>query len=363
MNSKERVLTALHYEEPDRVPIFYLGFTPQWVERLIGRRPKDFVKDYLPIFYRFSSDIIVVSPDVFYPFDVYARGEWVDEWGRKLRVVGYYCEFVDFPIKKPEDIDSYTPPDPDKPERVKDIIKVKKVVREEKAIMSVVNGPFEMAYLLRGLDTFLKDLRMNPKLAEKCLDIATEFEIQMGIRVIEAGADIVMIGDDYGWQKSLLMHPELWRKFILPRLKKVVQEFKKRNVSVILHSDGNITALLDDLAAIGLDGLNPIQIRCGVSPEYIKKRYPKLAMVGLIDEQYLLPFGSREEIMNEIKRIILAVAPGGGLILGPQHNVQPDIPVKNIEIMVDAIKKYGRYPIKDIDTDSSRQEASIKRKI
>lgn len=346
MNSRERVLTALSHEEPDRVPIFFLGFTPQWIERLIGRRPKDFIKDYLPIFYHFDSDIVVVSPNVFYPFDVYRTGEWIDEWGRKLRVVGYYCEFVEFPIKMPEDIEYYVPPDPDKPGRFDEVIRVKKMVDEEKAIMSIVNGPFEMAYLLRGLETFLKDLHINPKLAEKCLDIATEFEIQIGIRLIELGIDVIMIGDDYGWQKSLLMHPDLWRRFILPRLKKVVEEFKKRGATVILHSDGNINAILDDLARIEIDGLNPIQMRCGMSPEIIKTKYSKLSMMGLIDEQYLLPFGGEDELINHIKRIISIAGPGGGLVLGPEHNVQPDVPVQKIMIMTNAIKKFGTYPIK-----------------
>jgi len=90
MNSKERVLSSLLHEEPDHVPIFFLGFTPQWVEHLINRKPKDFIKDYLPIYNYLDSDIIVVGPDVFYPYDVYATKDKIDEWGRTLRVCLLY---------------------------------------------------------------------------------------------------------------------------------------------------------------------------------------------------------------------------------------------------------------------------------
>lgn len=346
MKPKERALTALAREEPDRVPIFFLGFTPQWVERIIGRRPRDFVNDYLPVYERFESDIIVVSPDVFYPYDVYAEGEKVDEWGRKLRVIGQYCEFIDYPIKSEEDLATYSPPDPYKPERVKDVINVKKLVGDEKAIMSVINGPFEPAWSLRGLQNFLKDLYVNPSLACKCLDIVTEFEIEIGKYLIDSGTDIIMIGDDYGWQNSLIMSPKLWRKFIYPRLKKVIYELKKYNIPVVLHSDGNITPILDDLVSLGIDGLNPIQYRCGVFPSLIKEKYPDLALVGVVDIQYTLPFGSREEVEREVKEIISVAAHGGGLIMGPQHNVQPDVPVQNVETMVHAIKRYGRYPLR-----------------
>lgn len=77
MNSRERVLATLAYEEPDYVPIYFLGFTSQWVERLVGRRPTNFVRGYLPVYERFDSDVIVVGPDIFYPYDVYATE---DRW-------------------------------------------------------------------------------------------------------------------------------------------------------------------------------------------------------------------------------------------------------------------------------------------
>jgi uroporphyrinogen decarboxylase len=269
----------------------------------------------------------------------------VDEWGRKLRVCGLYSEFVDFPIKRPEDIDSYEPPDPHSPKRTREVSGAKKSIGELKAVMSVVNGPFEPAWELRGLGTFLKDMLARPSLAERCLDIATDFEIEVAKELVDAGADIIMVGDDYGFQTGLLMSPNLWRKLILPRLKRVVSMIKRRGVPVVLHSDGNITSILDDLSKIDLDGLNPIQARCGVVPAEIKKRYPRLAQVGTVDIQHTLPSGTKAEIEDEIRNTIKTAGSGGGLIVGPQHAVQPDVPVRNVEIMINAIRKFGRYPI------------------
>ncbi len=343
MKSRDRVFEALEHNEPDCVPTFFLGFTPQWVEKVIRRRPRDFLNDFLPMYERFDSDLVVAGPDVFYPYDVYATEDRVDEWGRTLRVCGLYSEFVDFPIKRPEDIEDYEPPNPHG--RTHEVAEAKKRVGDEKAIMSVVNGPFEPAWQLRGLKTFLKDIYLNPALDERCLETVTSFEIEVAKDLIDAGADIIMVGDDYGWQNGLVMSPHHWRRLILARLKRVVDAVKSRNVPVILHSDGNITAILDDLAKIGLDGLNPIQSRCGLIPSELKARYPQLAQVGTVDIQHTLPFGTRNEIESEIRETIANAGKGGGLIMGPQHAVQPDVPVENVETMIKAIKRYGRYPI------------------
>lgn len=345
MKPKDRVLEVLAHKEPDCVPTFFLGFTPQWVEKVIKRRARDFLSDFLPMYEIFDSDIVVAGPDVFYPWDVYATEEKVDEWGRTLRVVGLYSEFVGFPIKRPEDIDSYEPPDPHGPKRTREVTGAKKSIGEQKAIMSVVNGPLEPAWQLRGLSTFLKDIYLHPLLAERCLDIATEFEIEVAKELVDAGADVIMVGDDYGHQTGLMMSPNHWRKLILPRLEKVISVIKRRGVPVVLHSDGNITSILDDLSKTGLDGLNPIQARCGVIPGEIKKKYPRLAQVGAVDIQHTLPFGTRDEIEEEIRNIIKTAGSGGGLIVGPQHAVQPDVPVENVRIMINAIRKFGRYPI------------------
>ena len=345
MKPRDRVFEALAHREPDRIPTFFLGFTPQWVEKLIKRKPRDFLADFLPMYQRFDSDLVVAGPDVFYPYDVYASEDKVDEWGRRLRVCGLYSEFIEFPIKSPDDIGSYQAPDPQGPKRTREVAGAKELVGDEKAIMSVVNGPFEPAWQLRGLSTFLKDIYVNPSLAEKCLDIAANFEIEVAKGLVAAGADIIMIGDDYGWQQGLIMSPTHWRKLILPRLARVVEAIKGYQVPVVLHSDGNITSILDDLVKTGLDGLNPIQARCGLIPGEIKKKYPQLSQLGTVDIQYTLPFGTRQEIEEEIRNTIKSAGFGGGLIMGPQHAVQPDVPVENVDTMIKAIRKFGKYPI------------------
>lgn len=345
MRPRDRVLEAFDHREPDFVPTFFLGFTPQWVESVIGRRPREVVKDYLPVYQRFDSDVVATGPDVFYPFDVYATEDKVDEWGRTIRVCGLYAEFVDFPIKRPEDIDGYEAPSPYEPKRTKEVTDVKRIVGDQRAIMAIVNGPLEPAWALRGFQTFLLDLHMNPSLAEKCLDITSKFEVEVGKELIDAGADIVLIGDDYGEQHNLLFSPKHWRKFVLPRLKRVVTAFKKHNALVVLHSDGNINSILQDLVNIGLDGLNPIQTRAGMFPRVIKEKYPRLTQVGTVDIQRTLPLGTPEEIETEIRETIRDAGHGGGLVMGPQHAVQPDVPLKNVEIMIKAIRKFGKYPL------------------
>ena len=153
--------------------------------------------------------------------------------------------------------------------------------------------------------------------------------------------------DDVGGQNNMLMSPELWRKYLKPRMAELYSSLKKinPNIKISYHSDGNIYPIIDDLVEIGLDILNPIQ-PSSMDIIHLKKRYGKnLCFWGSLDVQKVLPFGSFKEIENEIKDRIYNIAPGGGFIIGPTHNVQIDTPIENFLFQLKMIKKYGKYPV------------------
>lgn len=119
-------------------------------------------------------------------------------------------------------------------------------------------------------------------------------------------------------------------------------------MKIAYHSDGNIYPIIGDFIEIGLDILNPIQPK-SMDPARLKREFgKKLAFWGTIDIQEVLPFGSPADVVNEVKLRLQTVGKGGGFIIGPTHNIQPQTPIENIMAFYDAVKTYGRYPLKDV---------------
>jgi len=157
---------------------------------------------------------------------------------------------------------------------------------------------------------------------------------------VELGVDMVWLGDDVGTQSSMLMSPDVWRRFFKPRMANLVASLKRINprVKVAYHSDGNIYAIIPDLIEIGIDVLNPIQPAC-MDPVLLKEQYgDKLCFWGSIDVQRTLPFGTPLDVRQEVITRIETLGKGGGFILAPTHHVQLDTPLANFWEMIDTVR-------------------------
>jgi uroporphyrinogen-III decarboxylase len=131
----------------------------------------------------------------------------------------------------------------------------------------------------------------------------------------------------------------MWRKYFKPRMAAFISELKAINpkVKVAYHTDGNVEPIIPELIEIGLDVLNPIQ-PASMDPAQIKKNYGKqLSFWGTIDEQRTLPFGSPQDVADEVRLRLSEVGYDGGLVLSPTHHVQLDTPLENFWAMVNTI--------------------------
>ena len=158
------------------------------------------------------------------------------------------------------------------------------------------------------------------------------------------GVDMIWTGDDMGMQTGMLISPRIWRKFFKARMANFIASLKAINpqVKVAYHSDGNIFAIIPDLIEIGLDVLNPIQPAC-MDPVQLKKSFgDRLCFWGSMDEQYTLPFGTPEQVRQEVLTRLRTLGKNGGLILGPTHHVQLDTPMENFWAMINTI--HSQYP-------------------
>lgn len=276
-------------------------------------------------------------------------GSYTDEWGVGWRSVEYetrfgtgrYTEISTHPLADDGEVDRYCPPDPDRPELYSPTRETLERYGEEYWIVGVtVCTIFETAWALRGLDRLLMDLALAPELADRILDIPYRYHLQAAKRLVEMGVDMIWTGDDMGGQSSMVISPDMWRRYFKPRMASLFAALKAINprLTIAYHSDGYIGDIIPDLIDIGLDVLNPVQPAC-LDPAEVKRKYGgALSFWGTIDEQHTLPFGTPEQVGAEVLRRLSTVGGNGGLIIGPTHHVQLDTPMENFWAMVDTIR-------------------------
>jgi uroporphyrinogen decarboxylase len=284
----------------------------------------------------------------------YARPdrEYTDEWGIGWKwfenQFGAYTEMVHHPLANIKDPSEFQMPDFSRPDRYDGVKNLIAEYGEEYGIMGgVACTLFELAWYLRGLQQVLMDAVLSKDFLHAYLDKLMGWIEVAGRKLTELGVDIVWIGDDFGTQNRMLVRPELFREFFKPRYAKLFAAWKAINpqVKIAFHSDGYIYPIIGDLVEIGLDILNPIQPK-SMDPAKVKKDFGKrLTLWGTVDIQEVLPFGTPQDVANEVKLRVATTAQGGGLILAPAHNIQPEVPLENVLAFYQAAKEYGRYPV------------------
>ena len=204
---------------------------------------------------------------------------------------------------------------------------------------------FELSWAMRGMEQWMIDTFENQEFLAALLDKITEIRIKMARRFVEAGVDILRVGDDVGTQKAMMMSPEMWRTWLKPRLAAVIQSGKavKPDIPVFYHSDGYIEDIIPQLCEIGVTILNPVQPEC-MDPVKLKKMYgDRLAFWGTIGTQTTMPFSSPAEVKETVKERIRTVGRDGGLVLAPTHSINPDVPWENIVAFYEAAEEFGKY--------------------
>lgn len=356
MKPRDRVLTALNHEKPDRCPM-QISFTPEFATLLAKEINLGSDKIHNPhgggntyeLERALGQDMLLTS--VGWANSYYqAANTYTDEWGVGWKSIEYttpygvgrYTEFNHHPLAEDQAIETYQPPNPNRPELYKEAEWVLKNFKDLYWIVGVtVTTIFETAWALRGYEQMLIDLALNPDLADAILEIPYQYHLAAAKKLTQMGVDMIWVGDDIGAQKAMLISPKMWRKFLKPRMANFISVLKAINpqVKVAYHSDGLIYPIIPDLIEIGLDVLNPIQ-PASMDPAQIKQDYgDKLCFWGSIDEQHTLPFGSPADVRAEVKTRLKTLGKDGGLIIGPTHHVQLDTPMQNFWAMVNAIKE------------------------
>jgi uroporphyrinogen decarboxylase len=279
---------------------------------------------------------------------------YVNEWNITYHMPerGLYFDIVENPLKGSsiKNLETFEWPDPADPVRLKGLkLEAERRHREnEYALVGdmVETGIFEPCWYLRGFEQFLTDLVLDKDFANALLQAMLEVQLkryQMFLGEVGDFLDVVFVGDDLATSASSLMSHELYLEMIKPYQKKYFEGIKRMTGAKLLyHSCGNIAAFLPDLIEIGVNVLNPVQVNAnGMNPVDLKRSFGgALSFWGAIDTSAVLPRGTTGEVEKEVERRIMELGPTGYVVC-PVHDVQPDVPGKNLVAMFEAAKRYG----------------------
>jgi uroporphyrinogen decarboxylase len=209
---------------------------------------------------------------------------------------------------------------------------------------------FQAGQSLRGWDTFLGDLLINRKFAEALMDRLAEANVARFARfaaTVGPHVDGVIFEDDLGAQDRPLLAPDLYRRVVKPYHRRLY-EFAKSVCPAyrVLHTDGAVGPFIPDFIEMGIDVLNPVQpSAAGMDTKVLKREFGSSISFwgGGCDTQHVLPTGTPGEVADEVKRRIDDLAPGGGFVFAAVHNVLSDVPPENVAAMFRTARQYGTY--------------------
>lgn len=346
MTPRERWEAVLRREAPDRVPMDYWS-TAEAAAKLQKHLG---CPDLRSLYQRLHIDrVITVGPLLIGGtagpnFVGPAPDTGCDVYGCRYREVDYgtgvYSECVTNPLAQYQSVeeieDNYTWPSPDWWDYSG--IAAQIVGWEQYPIQGGGSEPFLIYKNLRGQEQAMMDLILNPDIVDYCLDHLFALAYENTTRIYEQIPGKVMlsyVAEDLGGQTSLLFSPGQIKRFLLPRMKRMIDLAHQAGAYVFHHTDGAARDIIPDLVAIGIDVLNPIQWRCpGMEREGLKRDFgDRLVFHGGVDNQYTLPFGTVEEVRQEVRDNLRILGAGGGYILAPCHNIQAVSPVENVVAM------------------------------
>jgi uroporphyrinogen decarboxylase len=205
---------------------------------------------------------------------------------------------------------------------------------------------FSLAHQLVGMEKMLIDMMMEAEYVVPLFEACAEFQTQIGLQLIDRGVDAIWFGDDFGTQTSLIIPPEIFRSQLKAHYKRMIDRFKaaKPGIIPILHCDGAVADLLDDIHDIGFEVFNPVQPGVpGHLPQDMKAGFgDKFAFWGAIDQQDLLPNGSDEALEADIIEKISVLGRKGGYMVAPAHIIQNDVSPEKVKKFIELCMKHGR---------------------
>lgn len=357
MNARERVLAVVNRQIPDRIPKdLSWGLCPALENEFKRRTGCSNYHEYFNLDVRlldFAPGRAESDFSKYYKGRDHEIGFTINEWGvgiGRSRDERLHFEHLISPLKNgmtEEDARAFPLPDFLEPYRYghfqKDVADYHK--RGLAVCGCLTQTIFEKAWAIRGFEETMMDMLTEPEPISILLDRIMELRIEQIKIMVDAGIDVLMLGDDVGMQTGMLIGADTWREFLKPRMARIIREATalRPGLPIFYHSCGNPGQIIPDLIEIGVTVLNPIQPEC-LDLKFVKDTYgDRLAFWGGVSAQTNLSFGTPEQVRTEVKRCIEILGKDGGYLIGPNHLVEPEVAWENLTAFFEAVEQYGNY--------------------
>lgn len=382
MNHRDRLLTALNHQEPDRVPIDLASTQVTGISRIAYENLRRYLglPEQESIICDAIQQIVLPHDDVYEKFTIDTRGLWpkmnhteftdqddgnylshVDDWNfhyRRHKENGLWYDLYKHPLGMDNislaSVTDYKFPKGDTPERIAGLRQQAEEIKNAGyavVLKSICAGLFEMHIRIRGMQNAMLDLMIDHQTTGMILDGILQHKLDywdMALTELGDVIDVIAEADDFGTQTSQLISVETWRDIIKPRQVELVRTMRQKapHAKIFFHSCGNIRPFLPEFIEMGIDIINPVHITAdGMDPKQLKKDFGNDIVFwgGGIDTQDTLPNGSRAHVKDAVKRNLDTLAPGGGFVFNTIHNIQADVPPDNLIDMFETVLEYGIY--------------------
>jgi uroporphyrinogen decarboxylase len=354
MSPKERVLTTVFHQEPDRVPVDYVA--NPGIDLRLKNHFGLAADDHDGLLERLGVDFRYVWPAYTGPqLHDQLPDQIVDMWGIHRRWVehesGGYWDYCDFPLRDAllETVESWPLPSPDDfdyAQLAADCAKYPNycLVAGNAGVGDIINS----TGMLRTMEQVLVDLLTDDEAGLRLIDRKIEIMQTISERILEASrgmVDMFFIGEDLGTQIGPMVSMKLFRKHIRPRLQKFVDLAKVYDLPVMFHSCGSSSWAFNDFIEMGINVIDTLQPEAtNMSPANLKQSYGnQLSFHGCISTGGPVAYGTPDAVEKNVRETLEIMMPGGGYALAPSHALQDNSPTENVLAMYEAAQKYGQY--------------------
>ncbi len=388
MTSRERVVTALNHQEPDRVP-FDLGSTVttgiqpkayRGILELLGEGDRQLLKliditqqlttPHTDILDRLGVDTTCVEryhlgrldietgmdeisadDNYYYLYDAWNIGWHMPKEG------GLYFDMYDHPLEGADldDTKKFAWPDSTK---AQDFDRIGEIARHlyEQTDKAIVIGGYgagilEIYQWLFGYEDAFINIAINQQLVDYVMDKILEAKIRYAealLPKVEQYCQVFFTGDDWGHQNGPAISPKMIDRYLVPRHKQYHDVVKRLapDLKIFFHTCGSVYKVMDGIIETGIDILNPVQVSAADMGDTarLKQQFGDvISFWGGVDTQEIMPHGTPQQVKDEVRRRIDDLGPGGGYVLNTVHNIQNDVPPENVMAMIEALNEYGWY--------------------
>lgn len=351
MTNRENFLAIVRRQGYERMPAEFV-LCPSLIEEVNKRYGTNDYEKVFRFVWRRIEDIRLIDHDVekyrkFYKKPL-AEGADIDEWGvgHEKSPNSMHMTYMRHPLEDAQSLEELKEyPFPDFAHG--DTSHQKEQVEAAKAADLIAVGDMQMtlweiSWYLRSMEELLCDMMDGDEKAEFIFDKSLEMAKIRAKSYIEAGVDVLYIGDDIGMQHTIMMSEELYCEWIKPRLKELIDFAKGLNPDIVIfyHSCGFVEPFIPHLIEAGVDVLNPIQSECMDFEEIYNKYGNQISFHGTIGTQTTMPHGTPDEVREQVRRNLKIAGRKGGLLVAPTHMLEPEVPFENILAYVQACREY-----------------------